>query len=386
MAVAAVVLAAGRGVRMGGPVPKQYADLAGRPALLHAIETFLRHPGVERVQPVIAPADRETYRRTVADLDTPALLPAVTGGTSRQESSLAGLRALAASPPEHVLIHDAARPFVGEDTISRVVDALGRHAGAIPAIGVPDLVWSVDPGRRCRRPMQRDSLCRAQTPQGFHFPSILAAHAAAEGEACQDDASVATRFGIDVVCVAGDTRNFKLTTREDLAEARRRLHGGRETRMGQGLDVHAFGDGTGARLCGVRIPDCRSLLGHSDADVGLHALTDAIYGAAAAGDLGAHFPPDDPQWRDCDSAVFLRHAVELAGQRGLSPVAIDITLVCEVPRIAPYRDQMRERVAELLQLAPERVSIKATTTERLGFLGRGEGIAALALATMQSGA
>ena len=384
MRTAAVVLAAGRGVRAGGPVPKQYCDLGGRPPLRYVLETFLAHPGIDTVQPVIASKDLPLYDRVAGSLANPHLRDPVHGGTHRQDSSLAGLRALTGDPPEHVLIHDAARPFVDSATITRVLDGLAHHDGIIPAISISDGVWGIDPQRMCRQPMDRDGLCRAQTPQGFRYQAILSAHEASIGENCFDDASVAARAGIAVACVEGSPDNVKLTNPEDLASARRSVVAERELRIGQGFDVHAFQDGTGTRLCGVWIADCPSLQGHSDADVGLHSLTDAIYGAIADGDIGEHFPATDPRWKNCASEVFLEDAVTRAARAGFEPMGVDITLICELPRIAPYRLSMRETVASKLGVLRDRVSIKATTTERLGFTGRGEGIAAISLATLRA--
>ena len=384
MTSAAVVLAAGRGVRAGGAVPKQYCKLGGRPVIARALEAFISHPAIDTVQPVIASADRQVYREAVRGIEGHGLLEPVDGGAHRQASAFAGLRALAEQPPEFVLIHDAARPFVDAETISRVLDALTGYDGAIPAIRISDGVWAIDPHRMCRQPMDRDRLCRAQTPQGFRYQAILAAHEASAGKSCFDDASVAARAGIAVACVPGDPANRKLTTPEDLADAQRALLASRQIRIGQGVDVHAFGNGQGACLCGIDIPDCPALEGHSDADVGLHALADAIYGAVAEGDIGEHFPPDDPRWADCASCIFLQDAVDRAARKGFEPLNIDITLVCEVPRIAPHRMRMRQFVATSLGLPLEQVSVKATTTERLGFTGRSEGIAALAVATLCS--
>ena len=384
MTVAAIVLAAGRGVRAGGPVPKQYCDLGGWPPLHYVLETFIAHPGIDAVQPVVNSKDRQLYDHVAASLAGPCLRDAVHGGTQRQDSALAGLRALAREPPELVLIHDAARPFIDAGTITRVLEGLQHHEGVIPAIGISDGVWGIDTQRMCRQPMDRDGLCRAQTPQGFRYEAILSAHEASIGENCFDDASVAARAGIAVACVEGSQNNVKLTTPDDIALAQRSILADRELRIGQGFDVHAFGDGIGTRLCGIWIPDCPSLRGHSDADVGLHSLTDAIYGAVADGDIGEHFPPNDPQWKNCRSEVFLEDAVARAARAGFEPISVDITLICELPRIAPHRRSMREAVAKLLGVPPDRVSIKATTTERLGFTGRGEGIAAISIATLRA--
>ena len=384
MSTAAVVLAAGRGIRAGGSVPKQYCDLGGRTVVLRAVEAFLRHPGIDVVQPVIALGDEDLYERAMYRVSDPGLRAPVAGGAYRQASSLAGLRALAAQPPEHVLIHDAARPFLDAGTISRVLDALSSHDGAIPAIGISDGVWAIDPQGMCTQPLDRRGLCRVQTPQGFRFKAILDAHECCDAEDCFDDASVAARAGIAVAGVTGNPANLKLTTPDDIVSAQQDCVANRELRIGQGLDVHAFGQGIGVRLCGIDVPGCPSLEGHSDADVALHALTDAIYGAVAEGDIGEHFPPNDPKWKNCASEVFLQDAIERAARTGFEPLSADITLVAELPRIGPHRLRMRKSVAASLRISPDRVSVKATTTERLGFVGRREGIAAVAIATLRA--
>jgi len=380
---AAIVLAAGRGVRAGGPLPKQYRPLDGKSSLERSLDAFLACRAVRWLQPVIHPADSDLYARTAGQAGDERLLPPVNGGAQRQDSALAGLRALRPLAPRDVLIHDAARPFVTADVIDRVLRGLADREGVIPAIGIADGIWEVDGRRQCRAPMDRDRLCRAQTPQGFRFAPILAAHEQQVGSGAFDDASIARNAGIAVTCVPGDADNRKLTSEEDLLAAEGRLERGRDLRVGQGFDVHAFGAGTGTRLCGVDIPDCRTLAGHSDADVGLHALVDAIYGALALGDIGDHFPPDDPRWRDCDSLQFLSAATSQALAEGFRPFGADLTLICEAPRISRFRPAMRESIASCLGIPTSRVSVKATTTEGLGFVGRKEGIAAMAIATLQ---
>ncbi len=384
MRAAAVVLAAGRGVRIGGSVPKQYLELDGKSVLRRSVEAFLSHPGIDAVQPVIAAEDGPRYRRAIESLDTQGLLDPVGGGANRQASSLAGLLALKAKRPRYVLIHDAARPFVGAEVISRVLDRLTGQEGAIPVVRIPDGVWSVDGQDVCREPLDRDAMRRVQTPQGFPFEAILAAHETFAGESHFDDASVAARARIRVSCVEGDPANRKLTIPEDVAAAVEASRPAPDTRVGQGVDVHAFGSGRGARLCAVDIPDCPSLEGHSDADVGLHALADAIYGAIGEGDIGEHFPPADPRWEDCDSRVFLADAVVRAARAGFEVSNADVTLICETPRVSPYRQRMKEAVAACLGVPADRASVKATTTERLGFAGRGEGIVAMALVTLRA--
>lgn len=377
--IAAVIVAAGRGTRFGAPLPKQYHDLAGRTVLRRAMEAFVGHPAIGRVLPVIDPADGATFEAAVAGLGT---LPAVAGGATRQESVRNALEALAAAPPDLVLIHDGARPLVPAPVIDAVIAALGRDPCALPALPVADtLKRSVD-GRVVAQTVPREGLWRAQTPQGFRFAPILAAHRAFAGEALTDDAALAERAGLVVALVPGAETNFKITSPDDLARAARHLGGARETRTGTGFDVHRFGPGDHVMLCGVRVPHVQGLDGHSDADVGLHALTDALLGAIADGDIGAHFPPGDPRWRGTDSAVFLAHAASRVRARGAAIVNVDVTLVCERPKVGPHRDAMRARIAAILGIAADRCAVKATTTEGLGFAGRREGIAAQAVATI----
>ncbi|HXQ51968.1 MAG TPA: bifunctional 2-C-methyl-D-erythritol 4-phosphate cytidylyltransferase/2-C-methyl-D-erythritol 2,4-cyclodiphosphate synthase [Stellaceae bacterium] len=376
----AVVVAAGRGTRLAGARPKQYLALGGKTLLRHAVETFAAHRAVARVRVVCHPEDRALYDEAVAGLD---LLPPVEGGAARQDSVRLGLESLTSDPPERVLIHDAARPFVDAGIIDRVLAALDEADGAVPALAVADTVKRGANGV-VTGTLDRAALWRAQTPQGFRYAAILAAHRAALGADLPDDAAVAERAGLGVRLVAGSEENFKVTTEDDLVRAERLLAARRgDIRTGQGFDVHGFGPGDHVWLCGVRVPHERALVGHSDADVGLHAATDAILGALGAGDIGVHFPPGDPHWRGAASHLFLAHAAALVGQAGGVISHVDVTLVCEAPRIGPHRDAMVRRIAEILALAPGRVSVKATTTERLGFTGRGEGIAAFAVATLR---
>jgi 2-C-methyl-D-erythritol 4-phosphate cytidylyltransferase/2-C-methyl-D-erythritol 2,4-cyclodiphosphate synthase len=295
---------------------------------------------------------------------------------------LRGLESLAATPPARVLIHDGARPFVAAAVIDRVLAALADSPGAIAALPVVDTLKQAA-GGRIAGTRDRTGLWGAQTPQGFRFAEILAAHRAAAGEELTDDAAVAERAGLAVTLVEGSRENMKVTSQDDLAVAERWLRGAQEeTRVGQGFDVHAFGPGDHVTLCGIRVPHDAGLVGHSDADVGLHALTDAILGALGAGDIGSHFPPSDPQWRGADSGKFLVHARDLVAAQGGRLLHLDVTLICERPKIGPHRDAMVARIAGLLDLPAGRVSVKATTTEKLGFTGRGEGIAAQAVATI----
>ena len=376
---AALVVAAGRGQRFGGSLPKQYATLAGVPLLRHSLRAFAAHPAITEVRAVIHPDDRPLYDAAAAGLD---LAEPVAGGRSRQESVLRGLESLAGAAPAQVLIHDGARPFVSAAVIDRVVAALAESPGAIAALPVVDTLKQGDNGRIAAT-RDRAGLWGAQTPQGFRFAEILAAHRAAAGEELTDDAAVAERAGLAVALVEGSRENMKVTSQDDLRAAERWLRGAQEeTRVGQGFDVHAFGPGDHVTLCGLRIDHDAGLVGHSDADVGLHALTDAILGALGAGDIGNHFPPSDPQWKGADSGRFLAHARDLVAARGGRLLHLDVTLICERPKIGPHREAMVARIAELLDLPAERVSVKATTTEKLGFTGRGEGIAAQAVATI----
>ena len=380
MNVAALIVAAGRGVRAGGAVPKQYAAVAGEPLIRHTVRAFLGHRAVDGVLVAIHPDDGEAYRAATAGLDLMAPVP---GGASRQESVLNGLEKLAESAPEKVLIHDGARPFVDGAMIDRVLAALDDHAGAVAALAVHDTLKRQDPDGRVAETVDRAGLWRAQTPQGFRFADILEAHRQARGLELTDDAAVAEQAGLSVALVPGSEDNFKVTSADDLKRARNILSPpGPDVRTGHGFDVHRFGEGDHVMLCGVRIPHDRGLVGHSDADAGLHALTDAVLGAIAGGDIGDHFPPTDPAWKDASSDVFLAKALELVRRRGGRIANVDVTLICESPRIGPHREAMRGRVAEILGMAPDRVSVKATTTEQLGFTGRGEGLAAQATATV----
>lgn len=378
--VAAVIVAGGRGVRAGGGLPKQYRRLAGQPVLRHTVAAFAGHGRVDSVQVVIHPDDRALYEQAVAGLDvrTP-----VFGGDTRQASVLAGLEALADAAPTVVLIHDAARAFVSAAVIDGVIDAvLATGDGAIPALPVTDTLKRG--GDVVEATVDRAGLNRAQTPQGFPYSTILAAHQRAREEALTDDAAVAEAAGLAVRLVAGEEDNVKLTTAEDFARAEARLSGALgDVRTGTGFDVHRFEPGDHVWLCGVRVPHSEGLKGHSDADVGLHAITDAILGALGAGDIGEHFPPTDARWKDAASDRFLAHAGELVAERGGTVAHVDVTLICERPRLGPHKPAMVARVADILGLDASRVSVKATTTEKLGFTGRGEGIAAQAVATVR---
>ncbi|NNF25234.1 MAG: bifunctional 2-C-methyl-D-erythritol 4-phosphate cytidylyltransferase/2-C-methyl-D-erythritol 2,4-cyclodiphosphate synthase [Rhodobacteraceae bacterium] len=374
MSAGAVIVAAGRGVRAGGDVPKQWQPLAGRSVAEHTLRAFAGHPAIGRLVLVLHPDDIPTGlwpTQPAADI--------VTGGATRAASVLAGLEVLDGDV-ENVLIHDVARPLVSADLIDRVLAALEDYPGAAPAMAVTDALWRGQDGQ-VSGTEDRSGLFRAQTPQGFDLKAILAAHRAFVGEPA-DDVEVARAAGLDVAIVAGDERNLKITGPEDFARAEGYLRRDMDIRTGSGFDVHRFGQGDHVTLCGVRVPHERGLQGHSDADVGMHTITDAIYGALAAGDIGRHFPPSDPQWKGADSAIFLRHAGALAKDRGYRIGNIDCTLICERPKIGPHAIEMQSVLAEVLGIEEGRISVKATTSERLGFTGREEGIAAMATVTL----
>ncbi len=375
MTTAALIVAAGRGLRAGGDVPKQWRMLAGRRVADWTVDAFRAAPGVGRIVLVLHPDDMAR----ATDYPDATCVP---GGATRGASVRAGLEALAGSGVDNVLIHDAARPLVGQDVIAAVLRALDSHRGAAPALAVTDALWRGVEGRVAGS-QDRAGLYRAQTPQGFDFAAILAAHRADPGDAA-DDVEVARAAGIEVAIVPGDARNLKLTGAGDFARAEALMGQAMDIRVGNGFDVHAFGPGDHVVLCGVRVPHDRGLVGHSDADVGMHAVTDAIYGALAEGDIGRHFPPSDPQWKGAASEIFLRHACDLARARRYRVSQVDLTLICERPKIGPHAADMQRIMAEILEVETGRVSVKATTSERLGFTGRGEGIAALATATLVS--
>jgi 2-C-methyl-D-erythritol 4-phosphate cytidylyltransferase/2-C-methyl-D-erythritol 2,4-cyclodiphosphate synthase len=376
----ALVVAAGRGTRLGAPLPKQYLSLGGVAVLRHSVLALRRHPAVTAVRVVIHPSDRELYDAAVAGID---LLSPVAGGAQRQDSVRNGVESLADRPPDRILIHDGARPFLDNATIDRVLVALASHDGAIAALPVRDTVKRGEAGLIAAT-LDRSTLWRAQTPQGFRYAAIRSAHQAAAGLELSDDAAVAERAGLSVALVEGSEENFKVTTMDDLARAERLLATGLgDIRTGQGVDVHAFGPGGRVFLCGIEIAHSHGLVGHSDADVGLHALTDALLGAIGAGDIGMHFPPSDPKWRGAPSHRFLRRAADLVASQGGVIAHVDVTLICERPKIGPHREAMTARIAEILGIARGRVSVKATTTEKLGFTGREEGIAAQAIATIR---
>lgn len=374
MTLTALIVAAGRGTRAGGEMPKQWRMLAGRRVIDHTIAAFQRHAAVDAIIVVLHPDDAALYG---ADLQAADLQIAV-GGADRATSVRNGL--MLAPAHGKVLIHDAARCCVSEEVISGVIDALETCPAAAPGLPVSDALWRAS-GDQVSGIQDREGLFAAQTPQGFDVPTIRAAHDTYEGIAA-DDVAVARAAGVAVKITAGHADNLKITTAQDFARAARILESRMDIRTGNGFDVHAFGPGDHVMLCGVKIAHAQGLVGHSDADVGMHTVTDAIYGALAQGDIGRHFPPSDPQWKGAQSHIFLRHAAHLAREMGFTLTHVDCTLVCEFPKIGPHADTMRRRLAEIMDLDITRVSVKATTSERLGFTGRGEGIACQATATV----
>ncbi|WP_259779791.1 bifunctional 2-C-methyl-D-erythritol 4-phosphate cytidylyltransferase/2-C-methyl-D-erythritol 2,4-cyclodiphosphate synthase [Aestuariispira ectoiniformans] len=375
--IAVLIVAAGRGSRAGAGLPKQYRQLGKKTVLRHCVESFQKHPAIKHIQVVIHPDDKALYQRSIDDL---TLLPPINGGAERQQSVHEGLKALQESQPDAVLIHDAARPFVPIELIDRLISALEQEVAVIPGIPVVDTVKRTDNNQVVVETVDRTQLYRVQTPQAFRYAEIVSAHRLFEGQQFTDDAALIEANGQTVKIVVGDERCLKLTTPDDFIRAKEMTETKQLPRIGSGFDVHRFGPGGHVTLCGIEIPHDYGLVGHSDADVGLHALTDALLGAVAAGDIGQHFPPSDPQWRGAASDKFLKHACELVSKRGGEIINVDVTLICQAPKIGPHRDAMASRIAEILELPVTRVSVKATTTEELGFTGRGEGIAAQAVA------
>lgn len=376
MQTAVIIVAAGAGLRAGGPLAKQWQPLAGRSLVQHCVDRFAAHPGVARIVVVVPPgSEAALWPRTDA-----IEIGYVEGGATRQASVRAGLGLIEGTGLTHVLIHDAARPLVPAAVIDRVLAALAEGPAAAPALEVVDALWRGTEGQ-VTGTQDRAGLWRAQTPQGFDLRAILDAHRRFAGVAA-DDVEIARAAGLPVRIVAGDEAAFKITHQDDFHRAEKELQIDMDVRTGNGFDVHRFGPGDHLWLCGVRIPFDRGLEGHSDADVGLHAVTDAIYGALGDGDIGQHFPPSDPQWKGTASHVFLAHACDLARANGFEISHTDCTLICELPKIGPHAIAMKSEIARIAGLDPGRISVKATTSERLGFTGRGEGIAALATATL----
>ena len=386
---ATVVVAAGRGERVGSPEdgPKQYRRLGGRPVLLVALGPFLADPRIEKIVVVTHPDDDDLWRGVLEEIPERESIVQVHGGATRQQSVMAGLAALEQSAVTHVLVHDAARPFLPSAVIDRIDAAFADGAEAVlPAVAVADTLKRVEQGRVAST-VARDGLFVAQTPQAFRLASILAAHrrVAAEGQDdFTDDCAVAEASGLEVRIVEGDIGNIKITTARDLEMANQRVAGNPlpDVRTGNGYDVHRLVPGDGVTLCGVFLPHDHALYGHSDADVGLHALTDALLATCGAGDIGDHFPPSDPKWKGAASSVFVEHAARLVAEAGGTVMNADVSLIAEAPRIGPHREKMRGAIAGMLGIAMERCSVKATTNEEIGFVGRREGIAAIATATV----
>jgi len=378
--IALLIVAGGSGTRLGG-APKQYQNLAGIPVLRRSIDAFAGMPEIAWTQIVVGPDHEAQFRETVAGLN---LLTPVAGGDTRRHSVFHGLHALSVHKPAAVLIHDAARPLVSRALIERVIAALEAGAdAAIPLLPVADTLKTEDGGHW--KTVSREGLLRAQTPQGFRFDAIFEAHQRFKHEEVTDDMAMAELAGLKIVSVAGEEGNLKITTQDDMTLAERLLAGTGEFRTGMGFDAHRFVAGDHVWLCGVKIAHDKTLEGHSDADAGLHAITDAILGAIGEGDIGQHFPPSDPKWRGANSAQFLEHAVGLLRMKGATLTNIDVTLICERPKIGPHRDAMRARIAEIVDADISRISVKATTTEGMGFTGRGEGLAAQAVVTIRVG-
>ena len=377
----ALILSGGSGARFGAQTPKQYLPLGDRVVIRHAVDTFLDHPGIDAVRIVRRPQDITLYEDAFCGV---SILDPVDGGETRQESVLLGLESLEDIAPTLVLIHDGARPFPNAGLITRTLEALNSHQAAIPALPVFDTIKQVaSDAKTVEKTLGRQKLWLAQTPQAFDYKTILAAHRNAAGMELNDDSMVAEHAGIPVAIVDGNEENIKITTQENMQQARKMLDlGSIVTRVGTGFDVHQFGPGDHTILCGIKVPHDHGLEGHSDADAPMHALTDALLGAIAAGDIGSHFPPSEEKWRGAASSEFLRHAAALVADLNGKIQNVDVTIICERPKIGPYRDTMRQKLAEILEIPINVVSVKATTTEQLGFMGRNEGLAAQAIVSI----
>ncbi|NBX04204.1 MAG: bifunctional 2-C-methyl-D-erythritol 4-phosphate cytidylyltransferase/2-C-methyl-D-erythritol 2,4-cyclodiphosphate synthase [Alphaproteobacteria bacterium] len=383
----ALLVAAGNSERMGSDLPKPYLQIGDKPLLRRTLKIFLAHPEVDAVRVVIRREHHPLYRRAIEGLSP---MPMVVGGNTRQESVRLGLESLHEWQPERVLVHDVARPMVSDALISRVLATLKTNKGAVPALAMVDTVRRAKDGIALET-IPRDGLFAVQTPQGFDYQTLLTAHQKLQGQSFTDDAALLEKIGVPVAIVEGDAQNIKITTQADIKTMQTTLSNDMETRTGMGYDVHVLkahdSDTPVAqqyiKLCGIKIPFTHFLVGHSDADVGLHALVDAILGAIGDGDIGTHFPPDDRKWQGADSERFLLHAYELLKNRGGELVNMDVTLICERPKISVHREAMIDHLAATLKIAKDRISVKATTTEKLGFAGRGEGIAAQAVATVK---
>ena len=375
----AVIVAAGKGTRLGGPIPKQYQMLRGVPVLSRTIRAILAHPKISEVCVVIADGDKEMYLAAIKDIKDTRLLAPRLGGDTRSKSVSSGLNAVSG---EFVLIHDGARPLISIDDLTKVIEGLVVHNAVFLALPVTDALWSVEDGKAIAA-QPRDSFWRAQTPQAFRLSDIKTAHSTLSSPA-DDDVAAAKRAGIDVVPILGSEKNIKITHQGDLRRAEVLMGADLDIRTGTGYDVHALGSGDHVILNGLSIPHTHAMIGHSDADVAMHAITDALFGALAEGDIGQWFPPSENEWKGAASSIFLEKAVERCAERGFKISNIDCTIICELPKIGPHAQAMRENLARITGIDITRVSVKATTSEKLGFTGRGEGIAAQAVATLVS--
>jgi len=378
---AVLILSGGSGARFSTKIPKQYFKLGDKTIIRHAIDAFLEHPEIEAIRVVRRPQDKRLYEDSVTGIK---ILEPTDGGKTRHESVRLGLESLKDIKPQWVLIHDAARPFPNKSLITRVLNGLTKSHAVVPGLPLLDTIKELEDNRKTiKKTIDRKKLWRAQTPQAFHYKTILNAHRKTTEEEMTDDAAVAEKAGISVTIVDGLNDNIKVTTQEDLQKATKMLNfSDSVTRVGTGFDAHRFGPGSHVVLCGIKIKHEQGLEGHSDADVPMHALTDAILGAISAGDIGSHFPPSDKKWRDAPSDQFLRHASKLVQDLNGTIINVDLTIICESPKIGPHREAMQKKISEILGIPPSGVSVKATTTEQLGFTGRREGIAAQAITSI----
>lgn len=387
MTVAAVIVAGGSGLRAGGETPKQYQLIGGKPVIWWTLKAFADHPEIAHVQVVVGEGQEQEFATAIEGLQLP---PHVIGGATRQDSCRIGVEACSKAAPQKILIHDAARPFISAELISEVIARLNHVDAVIPGLRIAETL-KFAPDGTIRKTIDRSNIWLAQTPQGFTYNKILEAHRKAAREqtaGLTDDASVAEQAGVVVQMILGQTENVKLTTAKDIEQANHRLNQSKhfdsyEIRIGQGIDFHVFAPGRSLWLCGVEIPHTQKLKGHSDADVALHALTDAILGAIGEGDIGTHFPPTDPQWKNAASKMFVQKALTLLGQRGGTLINVDLTILAEGPKVSPHLAVMKASLSTLLKIAPDRIAIKATTTEKMGALGRKEGMAATAIASVK---
>ena len=377
---AAIIVAAGRGQRVGGEIPKQYLSVGGVPILRHTVNVFMENPAIDYIQVIIHPDDRNLYDEAIGELDLPE---PINGGDTRQKSVLNGLEAVSENMPEYVYIHDAARPFLDQITLNNLIEEVENSGAVIPALKVTDTIKYMT-NDKIDSTLDRNLLYRAQTPQAFRYKAIYMAHRRFENIDLTDDSAIAEKAGLKVRIIDGSENNFKITTKNDMERAE--LMTGNsytDVRIGYGIDVHAFENGDHVILGGVKIPHDKKLSGHSDADVALHAITDAVLGAMAMGDIGDHFPPSDDKWKGASSDIFLKHATNFVTEQDGVIANIDVTIICEEPKIGPHRDLIRDKISEIMDLDIARVSVKATTTEKLGFTGKKEGIMAQAIATVR---